>query len=45
MNEAPKSAAEKLRGAFEEGDEQLLASLLHPVVRSGGEEETPGNLP
>jgi hypothetical protein len=37
----PQSIAEKLRAAFEQGDEQLLGPLLDPAVRWGGEEETP----
>ena len=41
MSEPPGSSAEKLRQAFEQGDERLLASLLDPAVRWGGEEETP----
>jgi hypothetical protein len=41
MIDRPNSTAEKLRVAFEEGDEELLASLLDPAVRWGGEEETP----
>jgi hypothetical protein len=40
MSETPQRTAEKLRAAFEDGDEDLLASLLDPAVRWGGEEET-----
>jgi hypothetical protein len=41
MTEAPQSTAEKLRAAFEAGDEDLLASLFDAAVRWGGEEDTP----
>lgn len=41
MSEPPRSTAEKLRQAFEQGDERLLASVLDPTVRWGGEEEEP----
>jgi hypothetical protein len=41
VSEPPRGSAEKLRQAFEQGDERLLASLLDPAVRWGGEEETP----
>ena len=41
MSEAPQSTAGKLRAAFEDEDEALLASVLDPAVRWGGEEETP----
>lgn len=37
----PQSTAEKLRVALEEGDEDLLASVLDPAVRWGGDQETP----
>jgi len=41
VSEPPSTTAEKLRLAFEHGDEQMLASVLDPAVRWGGEEETP----
>ncbi len=41
MNRAPPSPVEKLGAAIEDGDEDLLASVLDPVVRWGGKEETP----
>jgi hypothetical protein len=41
MTEAPETIAGKLGRAFEEGDDDLFASLLDPAVRWGGEGDTP----
>ncbi|HEY2053619.1 MAG TPA: nuclear transport factor 2 family protein [Solirubrobacterales bacterium] len=41
MTEAPRTIAGKLGTAFEDGDDDLFASLLDPAVRWGGEEDTP----
>jgi hypothetical protein len=41
MSKKPKSCVERLGAAIEDGNEDLLASLLDPAVRWGGEEETP----